>query len=207
MTSIGTLFAFVIVCGGVWIMRRKQPDVHRPFRTPLVPLIPILGIGWNFPMMYALGASNWIRLVVWLVIGQVIFFTYGRHHSGLRKGRGPGFALIDRVLAAANLGFLVGTVAGFLDAASNAGRSAARLRSRLRTGPQPYRSGTGRVGESLVQHGSPLGLDRSGNRRIDRLRDPPGEGPGGEGRRVRAATQSPAGALCTTAGTFAITVK
>lgn len=114
MTSIGTLFAFVIVCGGVWIMRRKQPNVVRPFRTPLVPLVPILGMGWNFLMMYALGASNWSRLVVWLVIGQILFFTYGRHHSTLRKGRGPGVARLDRVLTGANIGFLAGGVVGFL---------------------------------------------------------------------------------------------
>jgi len=83
MTSIGTLFAFVIVCAGVWVMRNKRPDIPRPFRTPLVPLVPVLGIVWNFAMMYSLGWSNWLRLIVWLVIGQVIYFTYGRHHSHL----------------------------------------------------------------------------------------------------------------------------
>jgi amino acid transporter len=114
MTSIGTLFAFVIVCGVVWIMRRKQPDVHRPFKTPLVPLIPILGMVWNFAMMYALGSSNWTRLVVWLVIGQILFFTYGRRHSKLTAGKQDGGRLVDHVLTAANVGFLAGGVAGFL---------------------------------------------------------------------------------------------
>ncbi|MGE5647208.1 MAG: amino acid permease [Acidobacteriota bacterium] len=114
MTSIGTLFAFVIVCGGVWIMRRTQPDAARPFRTPLVPLVPILGILWNFSMMYALGASNWSRLVIWLVIGQVLFFTYGRRHSKLRAGKNVAVTMIDRVMTTANLGFLAGTVAGFI---------------------------------------------------------------------------------------------
>jgi len=85
MTSIGTLFAFVIVCAGVWVMRVKNPDAPRPFKTPLVPLVPILGIVWNFAMMYSLGWSNWLRLVVWLVIGQAIYFLYSRHHSHLRK--------------------------------------------------------------------------------------------------------------------------
>jgi len=85
MTSIGTLFAFVIVCAGVWVMRVKNPDAPRPFKTPLVPLVPILGIVWNFAMMYSLGWSNWLRLIVWLVIGQVIYFTYSRTHSHLRK--------------------------------------------------------------------------------------------------------------------------
>jgi APA family basic amino acid/polyamine antiporter len=85
MTSIGTLFAFVIVCAGVWVMRVKNPDAHRPFKTPLVPLVPILGIVWNFAMMYSLGWSNWARLIIWLIIGQAIYFTYSRHHSHLRK--------------------------------------------------------------------------------------------------------------------------
>ncbi len=88
MTSIGTLFAFVIVCAGVWVMRRAHPDTPRPFRTPLVPLVPILGIVWNFAMMYSLGWSNWLRLIVWLVIGQVIYFTYSRHHSHLAIKQG-----------------------------------------------------------------------------------------------------------------------
>lgn len=85
MTSIGTLFAFVIVCAGVWVMRVKNPDAARPFKTPLVPFVPIMGILWNFAMMYALGWSNWPRLFIWLAIGQVIYFTYSRHHSRLRK--------------------------------------------------------------------------------------------------------------------------
>lgn len=85
MTSIGTLFAFVIVCAGVWIMRVKHPDAPRPFKTPLVPLIPILGILWNAAMMYSLGWDNWLRLAVWLLIGQVIYFVYGRRHSHLRR--------------------------------------------------------------------------------------------------------------------------
>ncbi len=88
MTSIGTLFAFVIVCAGVWVMRRKNPNAPRPFKTPLVPLVPILGIVWNFAMMYSLGWSNWLRLIVWLVIGQVIYFTYSRHHSHLKRAAG-----------------------------------------------------------------------------------------------------------------------
>jgi APA family basic amino acid/polyamine antiporter len=87
MTSIGTLFAFVIVCGAVLIMRRTNPDRPRPFRTPLVPLIPILGMLWNLSMMYSLGEDNWLRLIIWLLIGQMIFFAYSRHHSRLTAGR------------------------------------------------------------------------------------------------------------------------
>jgi APA family basic amino acid/polyamine antiporter len=84
MTSIGTLFAFVIVCAAVWIMRRKNPDAPRPFRTPWVPAVPILGILVNFAMMYSLGTMNWVRLIVWLAVGQIIYFTYSRYHSHLR---------------------------------------------------------------------------------------------------------------------------
>lgn len=87
MTSIGTLFAFVIVCAAVLIMRRTYPDTPRPFRTPWVPVIPILGIIWNFAMMYSLGPANWLRLIVWLAIGQVIYFTYSRHRSHLALKR------------------------------------------------------------------------------------------------------------------------
>jgi basic amino acid/polyamine antiporter, APA family len=83
MTSIGTLFAFVIVCASVLVMRRTHPDMPRPFRTPLVPLVPVLGMLWNFSMMYSLGVDNWLRLIVWLVIGQVIYFVYSRKHSRL----------------------------------------------------------------------------------------------------------------------------
>ena len=114
MTSIGTLFAFVIVCGGVWIMRRTQPGVPRPFKTPLVPLVPILGMVWNFAMMYSLGPDNWTRLVVWLVMGQIIFFAYGRYHSKLRKGEHVRFSLLDRAASLGNAGFLAGGIAGFL---------------------------------------------------------------------------------------------
>jgi APA family basic amino acid/polyamine antiporter len=95
MTSIGTLFAFVIVCAGVWVMRIKDPNRPRPFKTPLVPLVPVLGIVWNFAMMYSLGWDNWIRLGVWLVIGQAIYFFYGRNHSHLRRSAAAA-AVADR---------------------------------------------------------------------------------------------------------------
>jgi basic amino acid/polyamine antiporter, APA family len=85
MTSIGTLLAFVIVCAGILVMRKTQPDLPRPFKTPLVPLVPILGIVVCLLMMLSLGLTNWLRLIVWLVIGQVIYFSYSRHHSKLRS--------------------------------------------------------------------------------------------------------------------------
>jgi APA family basic amino acid/polyamine antiporter len=83
MTSIGTLLAFVIVCAGIMIMRRTHPNIPRPYKTPLVPLVPILGIVVCFAMMASLDKMTWIRLVVWLVIGLVIYFTYSRHNSHL----------------------------------------------------------------------------------------------------------------------------
>jgi APA family basic amino acid/polyamine antiporter len=81
MVNIGTLLAFVIVCIAIMVLRRKDPNRPRPFRTPLVPLVPILGIGFNLYMMYTLGKWNWIRLIVWLLIGLVVYFTYSQKHS------------------------------------------------------------------------------------------------------------------------------
>lgn len=80
-TSIGTLFAFVLVCGGIIIMRRTHPSMHRPFRTPLVPFVPILGILFNLGLMAGLGWTNWARLFGWMAIGLLIYFNYSRKHS------------------------------------------------------------------------------------------------------------------------------
>jgi APA family basic amino acid/polyamine antiporter len=87
MTSIGTLFAFALVSIGIIIMRRSDPDAPRPFRTPLVPLVPILAVlvcGW---MIYELRVENWARLIVWLAIGMVIYFTYGVRNSRVQLSR------------------------------------------------------------------------------------------------------------------------
>jgi basic amino acid/polyamine antiporter, APA family len=81
MVNIGTLLAFVIVCIAVMVLRSTNPGQARPFRTPWVPLVPILGIISNGYMMYKLGWINWARLIVWLVIGLVIYFAYSRYHS------------------------------------------------------------------------------------------------------------------------------
>jgi APA family basic amino acid/polyamine antiporter len=85
LTNIGTLFAFVMVCGAVLIMRKLEPDVERPFRCPLVPLVPLLGIGSCLLLMMSLPAANWWRLIAWLALGLVIYFLYGRKHSFLGK--------------------------------------------------------------------------------------------------------------------------
>ncbi|MFN7922147.1 MAG: amino acid permease [Bryobacteraceae bacterium] len=81
MTSIGTLFAFVLVSIGIIIMRKTHPDLPRPFRTPLVPVIPVLSALVNLALMLGLGWENWTRLFVWLFIGLAIYFGYSRHHS------------------------------------------------------------------------------------------------------------------------------
>jgi APA family basic amino acid/polyamine antiporter len=86
MVSIGTLLAFVIVCAAVWLLRVRRPDLQRPFRTPWVPFVPIMGILVSLGLMAALNGITWVRLVVWLVIGMVIYFTYSVNHSKVRLG-------------------------------------------------------------------------------------------------------------------------
>jgi APA family basic amino acid/polyamine antiporter len=86
MTSIGTLFAFILVCAGVWILRARRPDLPRAFSVPALPLISILGIVVCGAMIYGLGWTNWLRLIVWLVIGLVFYFAYGKKHSKLQAG-------------------------------------------------------------------------------------------------------------------------
>jgi APA family basic amino acid/polyamine antiporter len=89
MTSIGTLLAFIIVSAGVWLLRKRSPELARPFRAPWMPLTPILGIGFALLMMLSLPMVTWIRLVVWLVIGLGIYFGYGRSHSRVQHGLPP----------------------------------------------------------------------------------------------------------------------
>lgn len=86
LVSIGTLLAFIIVCSGVWILRRRKTDVPRAFVTPWVPFTPIVGILVSLLMMYSLAHATWIRLWVWLGIGLIIYFGYSRHHSRVQKG-------------------------------------------------------------------------------------------------------------------------
>jgi APA family basic amino acid/polyamine antiporter len=85
LVSIGTLLAFVIVCAGIWVLRVRSPELPRPFKTPLVPLVPILGILICGYLMYSLPRDTWIRLIVWMAIGLVIYFAYS-----VRKSRFAG---------------------------------------------------------------------------------------------------------------------
>jgi APA family basic amino acid/polyamine antiporter len=85
MTSIGTLFAFILVCAGVWILRNRRPDLPRDFKAPLVPVTATLGIIVCGAMIYGLGWTNWARLLGWLVIGLFIYFGYSRRHSKLTR--------------------------------------------------------------------------------------------------------------------------
>jgi APA family basic amino acid/polyamine antiporter len=90
LTNIGTLLAFVIVCISVLIMRYTNPNAERPFRAPFGIVVPILGIAFCLLLMFSLPGQNWLRLFVWLLIGFVIYFGYGRHHSVLELRRAAG---------------------------------------------------------------------------------------------------------------------
>jgi len=85
LTNIGTLLAFVIVCTAVLIMRKKHPEAERPFRCPWVPFVPVMGILTCLLLMFSLPVANWWRLFLWLLLGFVIYFVYGRRHSVMKK--------------------------------------------------------------------------------------------------------------------------
>jgi APA family basic amino acid/polyamine antiporter len=85
LVNIGTLLAFTIVCAGVWILRVRHPDLHRPFKTPLVPLVPILGIVTAVYLMSNLPLITWIVMISWMLVGLAIYFAYSIHHSKVQK--------------------------------------------------------------------------------------------------------------------------
>ena len=92
MTSVGTLLAFMLVSAGVWVMRRTHPELNRPFRTPMVPLVPILAILFSGALIVGLSPMTQLRLVVWLIIGLAIYFSYGRKHSKVQNAIPNGAA-------------------------------------------------------------------------------------------------------------------
>ena len=120
MTSIGTLFAFILVCAGIWVMRKKMPDLPRAFKTPLVPFVPIMGIITCLFMMVFLPADTWIRLIVWMLIGLDIYLVYGaknshlgdgtEHRRGMKTARMVGIGLAVLLLIA---GYLHQVTVGF----------------------------------------------------------------------------------------------
>ena len=85
LTAMGTLLAFVMVCAGVLVLRRREPDLHRPFKTPGMPWVPLLGAGICLAQMIGLPLETWLRLVIWLVVGLAIYFWYGR--AGAARAR------------------------------------------------------------------------------------------------------------------------
>jgi APA family basic amino acid/polyamine antiporter len=85
MTSIGTLFAFILVCISVIVLRKTEPNLKREFKTPFVPVVPILGVLVCLAMIYGLGWTNWLRLLVWLALGLIIYFFYGKKKSKLNN--------------------------------------------------------------------------------------------------------------------------
>ncbi|MBX2933972.1 MAG: amino acid permease [Ferruginibacter sp.] len=113
MTSIGTLFAFILVCIGIWVMRVKMPDLPRSFKTPLVPLVPILGIAVCLFMMVFLPPDTWIRLLVWMLIGLDIYLVYGSKYSHLGNGTTSRIGMKSARLSGIVMSVLLGIV-GFL---------------------------------------------------------------------------------------------
>jgi APA family basic amino acid/polyamine antiporter len=85
LVSIGTLLAFAIVSLGVIFLRYQKPDLERPFRTPFVPWLPALSVLVSVGLMASLPFETWMRLIVWMAIGLIIYFVYGRHHSVLQR--------------------------------------------------------------------------------------------------------------------------
>jgi APA family basic amino acid/polyamine antiporter len=85
LTSIGTLFAFVLVCIAIIIMRKKEPDLPRPFKTPMVPLVPILGVIVNLALMAGLGLITWAAFLIWMALGLIVYFSYSRNNSALQN--------------------------------------------------------------------------------------------------------------------------
>jgi basic amino acid/polyamine antiporter, APA family len=85
LVSIGTLLAFALVCGGILVLRYKSPELNRPFKTPFFPFVPIAGVLSAFAVMAMLPGDTWLRLLVWMVLGVIIYFVYGVKNSVVRR--------------------------------------------------------------------------------------------------------------------------
>lgn len=95
LTSIGTLFAFMLVCAGVWVLRHRRPDLKRGFTVPALPVVATLGILVCGAIIYGRGWLNWLRLVIWLVAGMIVYFGYGRKHSHVQNRGTQGASIHD----------------------------------------------------------------------------------------------------------------
>ena len=87
LVSIGTLLAFILVCAGVWVLRRTRPDIERPFRAPAITFVAPAGIVTCFLLMYGLPVETWERLAIWMAIGFLVYFLYGRNHSRIGRNK------------------------------------------------------------------------------------------------------------------------
>jgi APA family basic amino acid/polyamine antiporter len=90
LVSIGTLFAFVLVSGAVLVLRRTRPDMHRPFRTPFSPVVPVLSVLACLYLMANLSIETWIRFAIWMVLGLLVYASYGRRHARLAEREHAG---------------------------------------------------------------------------------------------------------------------
>jgi APA family basic amino acid/polyamine antiporter len=114
LVSIGTLMAFVIVSIGIIFLRYRRPELERPFRTPLVPAVPILSALVSLSLMYSLPNDTWARLIVWMAIGLILYFAYGYGHSLIRPVSAVRAAAVRARVLLCALGFLLGGYLGFL---------------------------------------------------------------------------------------------
>lgn len=85
LVNIGTLAAFIIICSSIMVLRRKRPDLERKFRTPFVPVVPLIGIGFSIYLIISLPEITWIRFGIWMIAGFLIYLLYGKRKSKLAK--------------------------------------------------------------------------------------------------------------------------
>ena len=125
LANIGTLLAFVIVCAAVLIMRKKHPEAERPFRCPWVPFVPVMGVLSCLMLMFSLPVANWVRLYSWLLMGFVVYFTYGRFHSVMTDATPIPPTEISEGIGWLSGAFpFIGLIAAFVYLAKSQGRKA-----------------------------------------------------------------------------------